>query len=83
MCKEYKAEADNSESCDFGVMGEIIRNLQREEEGLEQTVTCLKEVAEINKTQDQIEILKEINASLKEIAETQKAILEEIRCRKS
>jgi hypothetical protein len=57
VCKEYKAEADNSESCDFGVMGEIIRNLQREEEELEQTVTCLKEVAEINKTQDQIEIL--------------------------
>ncbi|OEU41621.1 hypothetical protein BGV40_13950 [Methanosarcina sp. Ant1] len=64
-------------------MGEIIRNLQREEEELEQTVTCLKEVAEINKTQDQIEILKEINASLKEIAETQRAILEEIRYQKS
>lgn len=83
MCKEDKAEADNSESCGFGVMGEIIRNLQREEEELEQTVTCLKEVAEINKTQDHIEILKEINASLKEIAETQRAILEEIRCQKS
>ena len=84
MCKENKVETDDSESRGFGVMGEILRTLQKEEEELEQTVTCLKEVSEINTTQDQmIEILKEINASLKEIAETQKAILEEIRCQLS
>jgi hypothetical protein len=84
VCKENKAEADDSESRGFGVMGEVLRTLQKEEEELEQTVTCLKEVTEINTTQEQmIEILKEINTSLKEIAETQKAILEEIRCQKS
>ena len=60
------------------------KNFTEEEEESEKTLTCLKEVSEINTTQDQmIEILKEINASLKDIAETQKAILEEIRCHKS
>lgn len=78
MCKEDKAEADNSESCGFGVMGEIIRNLQREEEELEQTRTNLREITATNAIQDQMEILKEINAKLKEIIEIQKAILEEV-----
>lgn len=78
MCKEDKAEAENRQNCGFGVMGEILKTLQREEEELEQTRTCLREVAAINTTQDQMEILKEISANLKEILEIQKAILEEI-----
>jgi hypothetical protein len=78
VCKEDKSEANNLENCGFGVMGEILKTLQREEEELDQTVTCLKEVTAINKTQDQMEILKEINANLKEIIEIQKAILEEV-----
>jgi hypothetical protein len=81
VCEEDKQKADNQENRGFGVMGEILRTLQREEDELEQTVTCLKEVTEINKKQDQIEILKEISENLKVIAETQKAILEEIRNR--
>jgi len=78
VCKEDKAKAENPENCSFGVMGEILRTLQREEKELEQTRTCLKEVTDNNTTQDQIEILKEINSSLKEIIEIQKAILEEV-----
>jgi hypothetical protein len=83
VCEEDKPKADNQENCGFGVMGEILRNLQREEEEFEQTVTCLKEVTEINKKQDQIEILKEISMNLKVIAETQKSILKELRKRNS
>ncbi len=78
MCKEDKADAENREKCGFGVMGEILKTLQREEEEIEQTRTCLREVTAINTTQDQVEILKEINANLKEILGIQKAILEEI-----
>lgn len=78
MCKEDKAKAENRENCGFGVMGEILKTLQQEEEELEQTVTCLREVTNINTTQDQVEILKEINENLKEILEIQKAILEEV-----
>jgi hypothetical protein len=76
--KKDEAEENNRENRDFGVMGEILKTLQKEEEELEQTVTCLKEATEINTRQDQIEILKEINASLKEITKIQKAILEEV-----
>jgi hypothetical protein len=81
MCEEDKLKANNQENRSFGVMGEILRSLQKEEEELEQTVTCLKEVTEINTKQDQIEILKEISENLKLIVETQKEILEEIRNR--
>ncbi len=78
MSKDDKAEDDNLENCGFGVMGEILKTLQREEEELEQTRTSLREVSTTNATQDQVEILKEINAKLKEIIEIQKAILEEV-----
>jgi hypothetical protein len=83
VCDEDKQKADNRENCGFGVMGEILKTLQREEEELEQTVTCFKEITEINTKQDQIEILKEISANLKQITEIQKLILEEIRYHKS
>ena len=78
VSKDDKVEDDNLENCGFGVMGEILKTLQKEEEELEQTRTCLKEVTAINTAQDQIEILKEINANIKEIIELQKAILEEV-----
>ena len=78
MCKEDKEEADKLENCGFGVMGEILKTLQREEEDLEQTRTNLGEITATNAIQDQMEILKEINAKLKEIIEIQKAILEEV-----
>ena len=78
MCKEDRSEAKNPESCGFGVMGEILKTLQREEEELEQTRICLREATATNTTQDQMEILKEISANLKEILKIQKEILEEI-----
>lgn len=77
MCKEDKEESKNPDKCGFGVMGEILRTLQKEEEELEQTRIDLKEATAIN-IQDQMEIIKEINANIKEIIEIQKAILEEI-----
>ena len=78
MCKDDKAETENRENCSFGVMGEILKTLQREEEELDHTRTSLREVTTTNEMQDQMEILKEINANLKEIIEIQKAILEEV-----
>ncbi len=78
MCKEDKADADKLENCGFGVMGEILKTLQSEEEELEQTRTSLREITATNAIQYQMEILKEINAKLKEIIEIQKAILEEV-----
>ena len=78
VSKDDKAEADNLENCGFGAMGEILKTLQKEEEELEQTRTSLKEVITTNTAQEQVEILKEINAKLKEIVEIQKAILEEV-----
>ena len=78
MCKEDKEESKNPDKCGFGVMGEILKTLQREEAESEQTRTCLREVPAINTTNDQMERLKEINANLKEIIEIQKAILEEV-----
>ena len=81
MCKEDKAKAETSENCGFGAMTEILRTLKREEE-LEQTKICLGEVPAINSAENQIELLKEISTKLKEIAETQKAILEEIKKKK-
>ena len=78
MCKEEKEKAENLENCSFGLMGEILKTLQREEEELEQTKTCLREIPANNTRNDQIEILKEINSNLKEIIEIQKAILEEV-----
>jgi hypothetical protein len=78
VCKEDKTKAENLENCSFGVMGEILKTLQREEEESDQTIACLRGVPAVNTTYDQMEILKEINANLKEIIEIQKAILEEV-----
>ena len=77
MCHEDKAEASTDNRCEFGVLAEVLLTLQREE--LEQTETCPPEIPETNITQNTIEIMTEINTTLKEIAETQKSILEEIK----
>ena len=45
---------------------------------MEETETCQAETQETGITQNTIEILTEINSTLKEIAKTQKRILEEI-----
>jgi hypothetical protein len=79
VCKEDKPKVETSENCGFGAMTEIIRNLEREEEELEQIKICPGKVPAINTAQNQIELLNEISTTLKEIAETQKAILEEIK----
>ncbi|AKB74313.1 hypothetical protein MSLAZ_1052 [Methanosarcina lacustris Z-7289] len=68
-------------SREFGVLGDVLRELQREE--MEETETCLVEIQETVITQNTMEILTEINATLKEIAETQKKILEEIKKNKA
>ncbi|KKH48737.1 hypothetical protein [Methanosarcina sp. 1.H.A.2.2] len=76
---EEAVSADKSR--EFGVLGDVLRELQREE--VEQTETYLVETPETNTTQKTIEIMTEINATLKEIAETQKKILEEIKKNKT
>lgn len=77
MCHEDKGAACVDNSREFGVMAEVLRTLQREE--LEQTETCIMEISEASTTQSMIDIMTEINATLKEIAETQKRILENIK----
>ena len=76
MQKQYNAEAEVDKSREFGVMGDILRELQREES--EYTETCEVEISESNRTKRMLELITEINTTLKEIAETQKKILEEI-----
>ncbi|MDQ1274886.1 MAG: hypothetical protein QG610_458 [Euryarchaeota archaeon] len=75
MQKQYKAVAEVDNSREFGVLGDVLRELQKEE--LEHTGTCHVE-AESSTTEKMLELLTEINKTLKEVAETQKKILEEI-----
>lgn len=77
MYNEDKAEASADRSREFGVLGDVLRELQREE--LEEVEECLAVIPETSMTENTIEIMAEINATLKEIAETQKRILEEIK----
>jgi predicted DNA-binding antitoxin AbrB/MazE fold protein len=76
MYNEDQEIADTDKSCEFGVLGDVLRTLQREE--LEETETCLVEIRETSVKKNTMEIMAEINTTLKEIAETQKKILEEI-----
>lgn len=76
MYCEDKVEDSTDKSREFGVLGNVLRELQNEE--FEELETCIEEVQETGMTQNTMEILTEINATLKEIAETQKKILEEI-----
>jgi len=67
----------DQKSREFGAFGDVLRELQMEE--MEETETCLVEIQETVITENTVEILTEISATLKEIAETQKKILEEIK----
>ncbi len=77
MYSEDEETVNDENSREFGVLGDVLRELQREE--MEETETCLVEIQKTTITQNTIEILTEINATLKEMAETQKRILEEIK----
>lgn len=76
MNNENKPAGGADKTREFGAMGELLRALQEEE--LE-TETSPEETPEARITQNTIDLMKEINATLKEIAETQKSILEELR----
>jgi len=67
----------DQKSREFGVFGDVLRELQMEE--MEEAETCLVGIKENTTTENTMEILAEISATLKEIAETQKKILEEIK----
>lgn len=77
MNPEDKTISSADQSREFGVMGDLLRALQKEE--LEQSEISPVETPEVSITQNTIELMKEINETLKEIAETQKSILEEIK----
>jgi hypothetical protein len=77
MNQEDKTIAIVDHSRDFGAMGELLRALQKEE--LEKTESSPMEIPETKITQNIAEIMTEIHKILKEIAETQKSILEEIK----
>jgi CRISPR/Cas system CMR-associated protein Cmr1 (group 7 of RAMP superfamily) len=77
MYKEDEAKTGAEKSCEFGVLGEVLRTLQIEE--LKQTETYQLEVSETCPTENIRELISEINETLKELAETQKKILEEIK----
>ena len=77
MYLEDEERVNDKKWNEFGVLGDVLRELQREE--MEETETGPKETPEAGITQNTIEILTEINATLKEMAETQKRILEEIK----
>jgi len=77
MYQEDNGIVNDEKSREFGVLGDVLRTLQREE--MEEIETCLTEIQETGITQNTIEILTEMNATLKEIAVTQKKILEEIK----
>jgi hypothetical protein len=76
MNPEDKTIAIADHSREFGAMGELLRELQKDE--LEQTESS-PETPETRTKQNTKELMAEINATLKEIAETQKSILEEIK----
>jgi len=77
MKNEDKASGGADKSREFGVMGELLRALQKEE--MEQTEISPEKIPEARITQSTIDLMTEINATLKEVAETQKSILEELR----
>jgi hypothetical protein len=76
MNQEDKTIAIADHSRDFGAMGELLRALQEEEE---KTESSPMEIPETKITQNIAEIMTEIHKILKEIAETQKSILEELK----
>lgn len=81
MYGEDKAAESNDKSREFGVLGNVLRELQREE--LEYTEICQVEISESSINEKMLESITQINKTLKEIAETQKKILEEIQKNRS
>jgi hypothetical protein len=81
MDKEDKMD-DVDQSREFGAMGELLRALQKEE--LEQTeIPPVENNPEAKITKNTTELIIEISSTLKEIAETQKNILKEIKKNKT
>lgn len=87
-CKDKAAESNDKnidksidKSREFGVLGDVLRELQREE--LEYTEACQVEISESSITEKMLDSMTQINKTLKEIAETQKKILEEIQKNRS
>ena len=70
MNNEDKASGGADKSREFGVMGELLRALQKEE--MEQTEISPEKIPEARITQSTIDLMTEV-------AETQKSILEELR----
>jgi hypothetical protein len=79
MNQEDKTIVAADKSREFGAMGELLRELQNEE--LEPIKTSAVEIPEENINQNMVMLIKEINERLKDIAETQKSILEELKRR--
>ncbi len=77
MYQEDKVEERTSKNCEFGVLADVLRTLQMEES--DETPEYPVEVSEININQITMEIITEINNTLKEIAEIQKKILVEVK----
>jgi hypothetical protein len=79
MDQEDKTIVTADKSREFGAMGELLRELQKEE--METSETSSVETPEENINQNMVMLMKEINESLKEITEIQKSILEELKRR--
>ncbi|AKB55015.1 MULTISPECIES: hypothetical protein [Methanosarcina] len=77
MDQKDKTITSYDKSREFGAMGQLLRELQEEE--MEQNESSPAEIPEVKIVKNTTEIMAEINATLKEIAETQKSILEEIK----
>jgi len=76
-CEDKSGTGGTFEDRGFGVMGEILRTLQEEE--LEQAESQQLEMQETAFTKKIMETLIEMDTTLKEILDTQKQILEEIK----
>lgn len=74
--KKDKIGVDDTESCSFGVMGEILRTLQNEEDLAK---SCEIQTPESEISHRTLDLISEINKTLQDIAETQKRILEELK----
>lgn len=77
MYQEDNVAESTVKKSEFGVLADVLRTLQMEE--MEEFQEHFAEVSETTTNQDTKGIIVEINNTLKEIAETQKKILEEIK----
>ena len=66
MQKQCKAAVEADKSREFGVLGDVLRELQKEE--LEYTEVCQAEIPDSCTIEKMLELLTEINKTLKEIA---------------